>query len=596
MGSLMGGLQQPQQFVQEQQQRIEQLTGMIEKQQQRMTTLLQSQPGMFVDENDENIISPERLAYLSGVGIPMDPSAIIKRAKTTEDKAYTLELAGELIDIGVSQANPVAVAKGLSMISAEQGLGWSDEFVQDLSVMDQSRAVNALHGKVSTASLVTAIKESSTSGKPLFHKDITSGLQPYNEADAVSPDDQIKALAVKSALWFQHEWMNEGDNRALYERDPVLAFDIAFAGRPADKAAVQQSLHSFRAGDEMSLIQMKAFTDAVAFLPEMQALMSSALTMNPSDPGYAEAMANTLFEVANGFDRIYSTVTSMAAISVQTDLAKGIGERAVQNYTDVLGAGDADTFGFQVVNMAHRMAQADGEDFHYLSPVEQRAYLNEAERTSVEILRRQRAKAATLEDPTPEPEARQSDIEDYMQGETVRPPEMEAPTAEETPPMSAPQLKALARDEGTVREALDLVKKLPSGVKLGKADSAAVREVNYWLSLDPEMREAQAADPDFQDAMGRVLGVAAMGVPDAEVVRLHAERVKRGAKLAELNSMSPARRERAMSLPEYVKAKREDWIYRSLPQDRVVKVLRESRQKFEREAGTAMPGSGGTRR
>lgn len=567
-GALLGGLQQPQQFANEQQQRIDKLTGMIEKQQQRMTTLLQSQPGLFVGEDEENIISPERMGYLSGMGLNFDPAAMMKRARANEAKQTNLSLADELISIGNAQGNPMAVAQGLRIIAQEQELDWSDDYINELSVMDQTAALARLRDTVSDASLVKAYKYATDKGLSMSHPDVTAMFENRAYAPDVSVSDQLALEAHGLMTWFQQSWANESpENAQLLATNPFAAFETAFANRPADKALIKKIFSSMGEGDELNRLQVKALLDTVSLLPEMEALMSEAFGMDPTSPDYETERSRLFASVAGGLGMALNTVVGMAAIDQRLTNARRVGTAGLKAYSDVVNEGNADSFGILVTQMASRLATADGKDYGLLGLKERKDYERAAEKVVVEEWRADVPAGGTT-DTQPQP-VMGPDFEQYMSGQGVLPPTIEAPTAEETPPVPAAEVKQLATRERDVRNSLDALENLPSSMKLSQADTLAMREVERWLELPEDVRGQMADQPELQEALGRVTGLARIAITPEEALRVIEDKTRRQALIAELNAMPPTTRQRAAELPRYRQALADEWKFRNLTQQTI---------------------------
>jgi hypothetical protein len=568
-GALMGGLQQPQQFANEQQQRIDKLTAMIEKQQQRMTTLLQSQPGLFVGEDEENIISPERMGYLSGMGLNFDPAAMMKRARATESKQTNLSLADELISIGSAQGNPMAVAQGLRIIAQEQELDWSDDYINELSVMDQTSALARLRDTVSDSSLVKAYKYATDKGLSMSHPDVTSQFENRAYAPDVSVSDQL-ALEAKSKMdWFQQVWANESpENARLLATNPFAAFETAFANRPADKALIKKIFSSMGEGDELNRLQVKALLDTISLLPEMEALMSKAFGMDPESDDYDTELARLFASVSGGLGMALNTVVGMAAIDQRLTNARRISGAGLKAYSDVVNQGNADSFGLLATQTASRLAQADGKDYGLLPLADRLKYERQAEKLIVEEWRKDLPAGGTTQPTRTEP-VMGPDFEQYMSGQGILPPTIEAPTPEETPPLSATEVKQLATKERDVRGSLDALQNLPSSMSLTQADTTAMREVERWLALPEDVRGQVADQPEFQEALGRVTGLARIAITPEEALRVIEDKTRRQALIAELNAMPPTTREKAAALPRYKQALADEWKFRNLSQETI---------------------------
>lgn len=383
MGALMGGLQEPQQFITEQQKRIDQLTGMIEKQQQRMTTLLQSQPGLFVDEEGENVISPERMAELSGLGINFDPAAMIKRAQTTQSNADQLAIADELIRIAQAENNPILMSQGLKMINeANPNLNWSDEYIAELSLLDQSEILPRLLHNHTAASVAQAYKVATERGLPMSHKDVVMLLQELGTDNEVDPANVNSALMLEASQllsWYQNDWANESpENRQLIHQNPLLAFELAFAGRERDKALIKKYFSSLEMGDEISLVNLKAVGDASRLLEILSVTQSEALTTTPGTPEHARARAELYSRLVSGLRMQTDAVMSVAAADAFSREVQSASTELLSLYPEDVNAGNSDYLANQTLVVARQLAQEKGVEYDMQTPAVRRSIFLEA--------------------------------------------------------------------------------------------------------------------------------------------------------------------------------------------------------------------------
>jgi hypothetical protein len=503
MGALMGGLQEPQQFIQEQQQRIDQLTGMIEKQQQRMTTLLQSQPGLFVDEEGENVVSPERMAQLSGLGIKFDPAAMIKRAQTTQSSEYQLNIADELIRIAQAENNPILMRQGLKMINeANPNLNWSDEYIEELALLDQSEIAPRLLHNHTAASVAQAYKVATERGLPMSHKDVVMLLQELNPGDEVDPSSVNAALLLEASSllsWYQNDWGNESpENRQLIHQSPLLAFELAFAGRERDKALIKKYFDSLGMGDEINLINLKAVGDASELLDIISVAQSRALTTTPGTPEHAQASAELYSRLVSGLRMQTDAVMSVAAADALSREVQSASTELRSLYPEDVNAGNADYLANQTLVVARQLAQEEGVEYDMQTPAVRRRIFLEAADLIVGLDREMREDARAARNPreSAEPDGNEAEmptLQEFMDIPMSEPTEEPALPWEEPLTEDVPDEQASRIINNTERRQIILkyLEQLPPDrrnreIKNRELYQNAIREQRLYLSLSNE--------------------------------------------------------------------------------------------------------------
>lgn len=179
----------------------EQINKMIDANRQRLTTLLQSQPDMFLDpETGKPAVDPRLLGYAAtGYLIPINPSsnhALTNRLKTQE------ELIAFGKDLYLKGETAAQRANGLSMIGQGLGVQWSDQMYQTAASGNEREVYMQLlsDGYFTPDSVFAVMLKSQQESKSIveladmFVVDTTQDKQ----GTLTIPQAQLKALAELS--------------------------------------------------------------------------------------------------------------------------------------------------------------------------------------------------------------------------------------------------------------------------------------------------------------------------------------------------------------------------------------------------------------
>lgn len=518
------------------QKRIDDLTSMVDKQQQRLASLAMSQPGLFVDENGENMVQPGEWETLLALNVPLNPAAMLANAKEGRNDVKQYEVAQTLISLGMNTKNPETVQAGLHLINKTGGLGWTNGYISQLSYADPSNIVNTLLDANEPASVMAALSFASENGTSILSPGalrLLAGKTGDNKWKIDSIDDQIKVDAYGALKWFNEVWMNEktGDqaNRLLYKANPIEALEQAFSEQPDKLIMLKKVFPATSEGDELDRVRLTSLMQAAAMLPQMQLYMSGALSGSP------ESAADALFKMGESIDQMAAEGMGVVRLNNLVGSSEVLGN----TYSQTRGLGydkrAARIVGSDLVSIAHMVARADGVDYAS-APAHVRATYD-----AQAMARYDAMSAGTIMAPlpatAPKPKAAVSAATSASPAVVV-PEVTTAPTSE---------VAALATDPVQIRDLLDRVAAIDNNVQLSDEHQNAIDNFQTWASMPRDERVVLADDPEFAAAVGAVQNMASVSHTDAEVATLIVNEERHTKSLAELDKETDPTRKKKLS-------------------------------------------------
>lgn len=313
LGTLQGAGQQAQAAYAEQQKRIDQLVGMVEKQQQRLTTLLQTQPGLFLDEKGEELpgASPEQLAVATGLGVQMSPAALNARARQSELEARQWKIHGALFEQALASRNETAAAQALQSMYAASGIDVTlDEARKDIT-MPLDLVPGVLAQRASVMSVAENMKWSNQTGRPWWDPEAPPLAPPVGDFNIKDQNDLL-AMEGLGVIAREMSRLRESDDeaqQALYNEilnDPMKATDLINNDNTNNPvgvvAALEKVYPTFRLDEEL-------------FKNSLDQLQSVLL-----DPNSLQAIVTVA--MSQGLTRSQAIGQVIADIMRQTDTAK----------------------------------------------------------------------------------------------------------------------------------------------------------------------------------------------------------------------------------------------------------------------------------
>lgn len=250
----------------ERQKHIDDLTKMVDKQQTRLVTLLQTQPGLFVDEQGQAISSQEDWMSVLPIGMQVDVESLVRR-KASGGKDPAAQFAAKMMDIGIRTDNPIALADGLRRYYAAAGIEVTEEQVQLMSLSTPENFIDNLLKFHTGTSVTKLILEANKRGLPVMAPELNNLLVMKKEG--VQPTT-IMEQGVFDAQQSLQEWLKNDDHLVLWEKNRYDALEQAFEGDPVGLAALQDSSKFFNRGtraDEMRVdAEVKMWADVRAMM------------------------------------------------------------------------------------------------------------------------------------------------------------------------------------------------------------------------------------------------------------------------------------------------------------------------------------------
>ena len=210
MGTLDAASEQARGTYEAQQKQIADLQGTLDKQQARLTTLMQSQPGMFVNEEGEDFYSPEEMGQILGTGVPTSPSLMVARRQQAVLDAANIKAASGLVNEGIKSGNPRMTAKGLHILRSN--LPWgniSDRDIEEMASSDRAPTFNDLTKYYTADSVVEALGITQDAGATFLTDEAIEVLVGNPEdADALNLSDPTNKLFWEASKVYR-KWISD---------------------------------------------------------------------------------------------------------------------------------------------------------------------------------------------------------------------------------------------------------------------------------------------------------------------------------------------------------------------------------------------------
>lgn len=435
LGTIQGASGQAQDMNAERQKRIDDLTKLVDSQQQRLSTLMTQAPGGFVDDQGNNVVPPEEWQDLLALNVPYNPANLLANAREGKNDIAQYGVAESLIQQGISAKNPALVREGLQIVNKVGQHGWTDDYMARMADANPASLVRILMEENEPASVVAALDFANENGVSLASPGALRLLMAKTASDSWkidSIDDQIKVDAYQALQWFNQEWMNESTegvpNRERYRANPHEALQGAFEGNPAGWQALMKVFPATQFGQELAKTRVDALMKAWAPHTKMQSYIEGAMSSDPV------TRANALFSMAQSVNAQANVAQGVATLGTAVSESATIGQRFINTHPAYQNAnpGVASHIGATINSMAHRMAQAKGIGNLSQQPYEVRvAYQTQAmklfdeQQKSLEVIEPEQPAAEPAApaspEPAPEPEkperkltAHEERIRDYI--------------------------------------------------------------------------------------------------------------------------------------------------------------------------------------
>lgn len=201
--------------------RIDKLESMLEKQQQRVVTLLQSQPGLFVTPEGTNLVDPEFLGLTAGMPVPISPASKNALASRTVAQDAAIDVYAKLMTQAETSNQRYAMAK---MLVGAAGLEVSEPALATFLESSEDRAiVDTLFEEFDPNSVMTALAEAQVRGLHMFHPEI---IKLYSNKPKIDMDWSSKEKELTMFYWSQfNAWLGSDEGAAFLGEDPYVALE-----------------------------------------------------------------------------------------------------------------------------------------------------------------------------------------------------------------------------------------------------------------------------------------------------------------------------------------------------------------------------------
>ena len=274
LGSLQGAAGVADTANEDRQKQIDQLTAMVDKQQTRLVTLLQTQPGLFVDEEGGAISSQEDWMDILPIGMPIDVESLVRR-KAAGGKDPAAGQAAKILSTGVSLKNPLMIADGLRRYYAAAGIDMPEDQIKLMSLSTPETFLDHLEKNHTASSVTKLVLEANKRGLPLMAPELNNILVMKDEG--VQPTTMTEQ-GVYEAQQNLEKWLLNDDHLALWEKNRYDALEQAFEGDPIGLSALQDSSKFFNRGPRTDEMRMEAELKMWGDVHEMMMIRGGGLS------------------------------------------------------------------------------------------------------------------------------------------------------------------------------------------------------------------------------------------------------------------------------------------------------------------------------
>lgn len=314
------------------QNQIDSLISTIEKQQQRLTTLVQSQPGMFVDEEGNDFYSPEEWAQILGTGVPMSPSAMVARRAGNDMDKLAMEGATLLIEQGMDVGNVAMVERGLMQMSGAMNWSFTADEIHNMALTYDTDSFEKMFEFFSADSVVAAQYASQTSAVPIWHPGPAS-LLVRRPDDVLLWDDPKKAQYWDAALKLQ-QWSQANPNlvQAYTFSEQVsaaLGDDPVLYGVFTDEIQTSRGLQI--SGEEI----FKSITEATQLVQKLDVYRSKMMSGNLTPAQREQVQRDVAMSIAESSALFRSVATAQGSSAIAIDADRQIRDQLTIKFPDL---------------------------------------------------------------------------------------------------------------------------------------------------------------------------------------------------------------------------------------------------------------------
>ncbi|KPK44901.1 MAG: hypothetical protein AMJ65_01645 [Phycisphaerae bacterium SG8_4] len=249
---LMQGVQEAHQAEKQQWlDHIDRLQGEVDKQRQRLVTLLQAQPGLFLDPQGQNVIDPQLLGPLAGLPIPVSPAAKYAAMARSDGQKTIIDTLSLMFEQAETPEARREVARAMSDML---DLDLPDAAIETFLLPDNQRQLfDTMSEHIDINALSNALLAAQTQGLSLYHPDIVKlWIGRYKEPDVGSISDAMNARILEAYDQFSM-WLRSPEGAQFRSEDTYVAIEAWIqATGSTDMAGWLRSKSGFKGGEDLT--------------------------------------------------------------------------------------------------------------------------------------------------------------------------------------------------------------------------------------------------------------------------------------------------------------------------------------------------------
>ena len=205
----------------------------LKDQQQRVTTLLQSQPELFLDSMGENMVDPEFLGLLSGLPISISPASKGKIQSRSETQKRSISVWTDLLKQAETPNQKFAAAQGLSE-AADLDMTEA-QLATFLEATDEASLINMFLDSADVNTVLSAALAAQTNDASILDP-------PYLAMIAGKPKTPSSYSDEKNRMTLQYwkqfeEWRKTPQGMLVSEETPIIQLE-AWGAEPDNGAGL----------------------------------------------------------------------------------------------------------------------------------------------------------------------------------------------------------------------------------------------------------------------------------------------------------------------------------------------------------------------
>lgn len=585
-GALGGASKDAEDYNFKRQKRIDDLTNLVDRQQQRLSTIVTQYPEGMVDEDGNNIVPSDTVQDLLALNVPFSSAALLANITEGKEDMRRYSTAEGLITLGISTKNPGPVIEGLTIINEIGDHGWSEARIKEMARANPSQIIQMLSEDNEPASVIAAANWAYEHDTTILTPGATRLLSKKldeGEWNIDSIDDQIKVDAYKALKWFNDVWMNDEvdgvRNRERYKNNPEEAIKQAFEGNVDELIAIKKIFPSTQLGDDLAKIRTNAVIATASILPQIQMFMSGALT------GTDAEKLEAIVKLAKSFEDMANAANGAVTLDNRASMGPQAGARYVSKHEELQGMNQAEVaaIGADIISIAAKLALEAGVDNFFMADFPTRMkYQNLAE-----LMYDDYRKGGDIDIPVIDGKDTGTGTGDTAPDLTAAEELLDTTPEEEvvvTENVIAPvsMVTELAGDRKRQTEMHDKASNLYDNVVKTPKQEQAMENFELFMELPDDKQLAYVDDPVFAEAIGVVAAMAQHGISMSGAVALVADETEMRGLLKELNAEENiTRKAKMLRIPRYAKAHEWEAAMRRIS-PATLKVARERQAKVEK--------------